>query len=829
MHIFVKRVVSMSGNIFIPQNRPSTVVTETTVSHEPVAHQSSTTLHIAHIALFVLSFGLPLVFLPGLWGSLGFAKVLFSCAIVAILLICGLLHVLTQTQTQIQIPKVLFVMWAFALVALLGSLLSPDLQQSLRGSYFGVQTAGFTVLFVLLMTTPLLLIGAANTVRRVAVLLSLSLALVFTYVLTRVLFGATFLTLGSFDRVTTTPIGSFNDTALLAGALVVALVAALSLSQVSRSKQYVAVAVGLVSLLVLIAVNFVLAWWLVGVFVAGFATRQLLELRQDRSPAQHSQRTLSVIFSLSVMLVCGWYALAGSNGTFLQKWGDISFVEVRPSATATLDVLRSVYSQQVFLGVGPNQFTTAWRTYKDSAINETIFWNVEFASGFSFVMTMFVQLGILGGILLLVFQLWFVFIGYRSLSAPQQTDSRWSALTTSTFSASVFLWIMLNVYTPGTTALLVTAFLTGLTLVGIVSLRPTSVITIPVSRAGATPNVGKILGVLFVFSVLGVITYGVIGQYRAEASVNKAVANGTVDREVLSQAYAQYSDPRFLAIQAQRSATELQRITQIANPTEEDQDRFVAIAEAAVEDARAAVTAERTGVSARMIMAGVYNLLANTGLEGSRELSLETLNAARLRDPRNPEIPLAVAQVHAQANDAESARTALEDALQLKSNYTPALLMLTELDIASGNLESAIERTSAVVTLEPRNPTRYFQLGMLYAANQQLTQAEAAYKAALTLDPQYANARYMLAQVYAVQGNTESALTELERVRETNQTNQQLLDLMDNLRNGSATAATSSPADLTEPGAEVTSDNAVVTDEAPDTSLVAPLNRTVSE
>ena len=819
----------MPDNIFIPQNRPAAPVADApSVPPETSSLvRSSTPLQLAHIALFVLAFGLPLVFLPGLWGSLGFAKTTFAFVLVSLLLVCGLLHVLTQPRSVIHIPKAVFLMWALGLVGVLGALLSPDLLLSLRGSYIGVQTAGFLVLFVLVMTVPLLLNGQPNTVRRVTMLLGGSLALISLYVLARVLFGASFLTLGSFDRVTTTPIGSFNDTALLSGALLVALVAALSLSQVSRLKQMVIVGMGAAALLVLVAVNFVLAWWLVGLFVAGFAARQLLELRQDRSAAQHSQRTVSIVFSMVIVMVCGWYALVGgSNGTFLQQWANISFVEVRPSATATLDVLRSVYREQVFLGAGPNQFATAWRTFKDPAINETVFWNVDFASGFSFVITAFVQLGVLGGILLVLFQLWFLFSGYRALSAPQQPDQRWSALTTSTFTAAVFLWVMLNFYTPGTTALLATALLTGLAFVGIIALRPSSAITIPVTRIGNTPNVGKILGVLMVFAVCGAVSYTVIEQYRAEAMINKAAAEGTLTRERTSEAYALYPDPRFLSLQAQLSAAELQQIIQITDPSEEDQNRFVGLAQAAVADAQSATAVERTGVSARMVMAGVYNLLANTGLEGARDLALETLTAARVRDPRNPEIPLATAQVYVQAEDAEAARTALEDAVALKANYTPALLLLTELDIASGDLTTAIERTRAVVTLEPRNPTRYFQLGMLYAANQQLDQAVGAYRAALTLDPQYANARYMLAQVYTVQGDTAAALAELEKVRESNPDNQQLLQQIDLLTHGSSSATTVAPAvELTEPGARVTSDNAVVTDETPDTSLVTPLNR----
>ena len=58
---------------------------------------------------------------------------------------------------------------------------------------------------------------------------------------------------------------------------------------------------------------------------------------------------------------------------------------------------------------------------------------------------------------------------------------------------------------------------------------------------------------------------------------------------------------------------------------------------------------------------------------------------------------------------------------------------MAELDIAEGNIPGAIEATRAILTLEPQNPARYYQLGILFTAAEQNENALQAYTAALTL------------------------------------------------------------------------------------------------
>ena len=130
------------------------------------------------------------------------------------------------------------------------------------------------------------------------------------------------------------------------------------------------------------------------------------------------------------------------------------------------------------------------------------------------------------------------------------------------------------------------------------------------------------------------------------------------------------------------------------------------------------------------------------------------------------------------------ARTEIDAALALKSNYTQALLLLAQLEINEGNTELAIATTRNIIQLEPNNPTRYLQLGVLLTANENFVEAVAAYREALMIDPYHANARYLLALIYLNNDQTEVALQELKLVQSTNQDNVELKDLIGQIEAG---------------------------------------------
>jgi tetratricopeptide (TPR) repeat protein len=163
--------------------------------------------------------------------------------------------------------------------------------------------------------------------------------------------------------------------------------------------------------------------------------------------------------------------------------------------------------------------------------------------------------------------------------------------------------------------------------------------------------------------------------------------------------------------------------------------------------------------------------------------------------------------------------------LQLKSNYTDALFFLTQLDINAGDIESAIATTEAMVTLEPNNPGRYYQLGVLYGAVANADASIAAFSEAIRLNPSYANALYFRAQQYVIKNNPEAAIADLEVVKELNPDNATVVEFINGVKNGSITGASTAPqATITDGGQATTQNEVTTTSEVPDSPVVTPVN-----
>jgi tetratricopeptide (TPR) repeat protein len=261
----------------------------------------------------------------------------------------------------------------------------------------------------------------------------------------------------------------------------------------------------------------------------------------------------------------------------------------------------------------------------------------------------------------------------------------------------------------------------------------------------------------------------------------------------------------------------MNRLLAADSPTEADQQRFVEAADLSLRFANTAIAASPRNPEYRALLAGIFSNYAIVGIEGALERSQTALTEAAALDPKNPSYALMEARMAASRGDTEAARTAVTKALQQKRNFTEALFLLAQLDIAEGNVLAAIDTTRTIITLEPQNPARYYQLGILHTAAEQTDEALVAYQVALTLDPGFANARYLRALLLIDLREVELALQDLRLVAETNSENAELMSLISTLESGEL------------PVVETVSDELVDElsrsgDGAPDTDLVIPLN-----
>ncbi len=826
----------MSGSPFIPrvfqeeQTRTTTPVV-TSQKSDPIG---KTILSICRYVLTALLFLLPVFFIPGLPASLAFDKsllsVVFGLAVVMLLALSSLRYEKIRTVVPWSIGAFLL----FVAASFVSGFLSGDILDSLRGNVLESQTASFVALLGLLMIVPLVFQSSKKMSLYAIAAFCGGAALVLLYTFIRLLFSWSWLSLGSFQVVTVSPIGSFNDLAILSAVVILISLITLLLIPVKRAYQGVLATLVLLALSLMAVVNFFNLWVIVGFFSLILL---VYIFSRDTLFAQSGEekKPLSPALLLSTAVVCVvsiFFVVAGGYaGSKLSTLTGVNYLEVRPSFSATVDVLKSVYSEDVLLGTGPNKFVDAWRLHKDAGINQSIFWNTNFTAGFGYIPTLFITTGILGFLTVIIFHGLFLQFGYRMLVRGNSTDTVWFYIGLTSFTAAAFLWLVSYVYVTGPALLLLAALFTGLSFAASAVLVPDSVKTIPlVSSRPRGFVLMTIVIIIIISSVASIFTLS--KQYVAQADFTAARTEATTPeqlQQMLFGAFQKYPDETFLITSAQSRLIQLQSMLGIEEPTKEQQEEFVSIARQAVAEAREAIRLDDSNPVSHATLADLLIVLASAGFQDAGSEALGKLEDARWRDPQNPLYAMAEASLAIRQQDIETARQRIGEALTLKPNYSEALYLLSQLDVSEGKLDDAITRARQIISLEPDSPSRYYQLGVLLAAKKDLPAAIEAYEFAISRDNNFANARYMLAMAYLESNRVEDALTQLRIVRETNQDNGQLGNLITELETNGYTPATTTPSGVVNEAEPQQDNGAVVSPGQPDTTLVSPVNTVPEE
>jgi tetratricopeptide (TPR) repeat protein len=780
-----------------------------------------------------LVFLLPLFFIPGLPASLGFDKVILSLTIGLFVLISLGLSSLRYSKVSTVMPYALAAFWGFVGVSFLSGFLSGDIQDALRGSFFEPQTAGFFAVMGLLMTIPLVLQRSKAMTLKALIALGASSGVAMLYTLARLGLGDGSLALKSFGSVTTSPVGSYNDMAILAGLTVVVVLITLLQLPLKKSFQIGLAVLSVFSLAVMAAVNFFDLWVVIGFFgllllIFIFSRDTLFSRTEEEGSAVPAVSPIVIGVTMMVCVVSILFVIAGDYlGARITSLTGVNYLEVRPSVTATIDIARGVYHDDMLLGIGPNKFIDAWRLHKDRSINETIFWNTNFNAGFGFIPTIFITLGVLGGLAILAFQVMYVYLGYRTLMRGEVADSYWYYFGVVTFIGSLFLWGMSYVYVSGPVILLLAALLTGLSFTAYQALVPGATKSVPLV---STRRRGFFLmTVVIVIITASVGTLFTVGkQYVAQAQFTKArsVAKTPEEFDQMTQAaYNQYKDDVFAGAIAQARLLELRNMLSIKNPTKDDQAKFITLARQSVEAGEISVNLDPTSPDGHATLANILIVLSGVGFQDAENRANGKLEDARWRDPLNPSYDMMAAYMSVQLGDTKQAREQIKKALALKNNFSEALFLQSQLDVKDGNIQSAIDTTRQIITLEPNNPTRFYQLGVLLAANKDTNGAIEAYEAAIQRDTNYANARYMLALSYIDVKRLDDALKQLKIVQDSNKDNEQLNNLIKQLEtNGLPLPTQGLEGAVNEATPNQGNGQNVTSPSDPNTNLVTPVN-----
>ncbi len=164
--------------------------------------------------------------------------------------------------------------------------------------------------------------------------------------------------------------------------------------------------------------------------------------------------------------------------------------------------------------------------------------------------------------------------------------------------------------------------------------------------------------------------------------------------------------------------------------------------------------------NARPDLSYAWSALTRQLLEADRTAeALPTAREAVQRFPLIPGLWLNLALVHEARRDAAAERSALEQALQIAPNWSPALNALCDLLEREGNPGEAAELLQTAIRREPLRPEMHWSLGLLHGKLENKDAAIADMKRAVTLEPNAEAAWRQLQEWCSETGREEEVLT----------------------------------------------------------------------
>lgn len=786
------------------------------------------------ILTFVLAL-IPLWFVPELAVSFGLVKTAIVVCGLYLGIIFSALSLLRSGKINLYLPVPLLFFWLFTVSTFVSAFLSGDVFDSIFGDDFGVFTAGFTTVLAVVMTLCLVFVKARSAIFK-TLLLGLAVVLgVYLFTIIRFIWGFDFLNFNVFLTNTSTIVGSLNDLALYAGLVLLISLVAIYRVPTNLVAQAISLIVILASLAILAVVNFSFLW--VIICLLSLMTFFYLLARDTWLSTEKSTTSSVSGFALAlvalIFLTSGSFIISGNYlSTKLSTVTDITYLEVRPSFSATTDIAKAVYKENILTGGGTNRFADSWRQFKGQVINETRFWNTNFNTGFSYVFTIAVNTGLLGLVFFMGFVLTFLRSSYRIIFSHKSAEKGWHTVGLIVVSAALYLWTVTFWYTPGVTIMLLTALFTGLTIaVGQTLFTNTPLL---IDATSSRPKGFTLIAstiIILIVSTIAVTSFGryflaQVGLASGVADFAQTIDTGKYDETLTKVATAIPEQDTYPAERARLRLAELSRLSGLSEPTDEDKQLFESILVDGVKLTEQAIALDSTNPINYAILGSFYGFLNAKQYEGIAKRRSDAFAVAKKYDPQNPEYDLLEAQIASRFGETEEARAKLASAIALKGDYTDALFLLSQLDIQSGNATSAIATTRSIIKIEPDNPARRFQLGLLLLANADLIEATTAFESAIALDQNYANARYLLALTYLDLSRPEEALTQLKIVKTTNQEDKTLQALITQIENGDYSSPDlSGIAPVLDKQGVSESDNQTIVSDAPETKLVSPVNR----
>jgi tetratricopeptide (TPR) repeat protein len=758
---------------------------------------------VARWILYILVFLTPIFFIPSAVVSFQNLKATLLFSAVVITLFLFLLSVLKTGKIEVPTHYYFFSILGVPLSVFLSALFSPSRATSFIGYGFELDTFAFIFSgFLLILLVALLFKNRISVLYSYVALIS-SIGILGVVAITRFLFGNYLSFFNYLGNPTVTPVGVWNNLAVVFGAGAILTLITLEMLPVKNLAKWLLRFVLILSLVILAVVNFFDVWIVLAIFSLIFFVYALsfgATIMVGSSSTDSNNRHISY-HALAVLIISAMFVIAGGSlGSIISSTLNISQTTVRPTWSVTYDITKQTLKEAPIFGAGPNRFVNQWISDKPSSVNQTDFWATEFSYGVGLIPSFGVTTGILGILAWLAFFGFLVYFGFKGIFADvKDSFSRFSI--TSSFLLSLFFWVMAILYVPSVPVFILTFFVTGMFVAalsqgGIISFKTISLVDKP--KIGFISMLGLVLLLLVVVSTGYIVVEKFIASIYYQEGV--VVLNTTGDLSqagtYIVRALQLSPNDAYLRSLADVNISQFNKIVNQSSKTT-DQDALARDLQqtlgAALANLNAAKAYDATKYQNWLGLANVYDLMTQVGVTGAYDESRKAYDEVVKRNPDNPGIDLAQARLELAKGDIDAAKSFIGQALTKKPNYTDAFFLLSQIQVSDGKVDDAIASVRQASLVDPNNQGIYFQLGLLYYNKKSYSQAAGAFEEAVKIDNFYANARYFLGLSYYQLNRNQDAIAQFEAIQKTNPDNQEIALILKNLQTGKSPFTNAEP------------------------------------
>jgi len=680
--------------------------------------------------------------------------------------------------------KLMFFALIIPVIFLLSSFFSSSFYISLFGGAFEIGTFGSMLVLSIIFFLSSIYFQSERRLWYFIMSLFIGGIIVVLFELLNIFIGFNNILPGLFQGVSYgNLVGNWNNFALVIGIMVLLSLFTLELFKTNKLFKIIQYFLLLFGIILLMIVNVSLVWFLIGSFSIILFVYIVSLQHSGVNVVQNEDNKKNFPFiSLVVILVSLVFLISGNIiSTFTSQYINVNNTDIRPSIVTTSKIaLKSIMHNPV-LGTGPNTFVIDWSLWQPKEIAQTVFWNVDFTSGFSFLTTTAVSAGLIAFIALLLFFVIYVIRGIQSIRiALRDRVSNYFIMTT--LMISIYSWITVILYNPNNIMLML-AFASSGMLISILVYKQ----AVPVKEFSFLSDPRNSFFAILILLALMIsaifLSYIYIEKFTSILYFSKSLnTNNTM--ESLSRSETMLLKAITLdkndVYYRNLSQLYLSEINLLVNNKDISSDTLKSNLQGLInltqQSANLAIDQNPKQYLNYMNLGNIYTALVPLSVENSYKSALSSYDKASLLAPNNPFVVLSKATLEFINKNNEEARKYIQEALVLKQNYIDAIFLLVQIETNEGNLSEAIKQAEYAGGLAPNDSTVFFRLGLLRYNNSDYRGAVSAFEKAVNLNSNYINARYYLGLSYKKIGRINDALLEFNYLDKLIPDNQEIKD-----------------------------------------------------